>query len=346
MKRYDDLYDQICSIDNIALAHRKASRGKSRYGEVQTVNTSLEQHLERLRVMLATESFQNSEYEIFRRIEGGKEREIYKLPYYPDRIMHHCVANILGPIWMRIFIRDTYASIKGRGIHDGVRRMKVFLKHREETRYCLKFDIRKFYPSVDHGILKAIVRKKIKCKPTLSLLDKVIDSANGIPIGNYLSQYFGNLYLAYFDHWMKEDVGCMWYARYCDDIVVLHRNKSFLRDVRIKSAEYLWNELKLQMKDNWQIFPTNVRGIDFLGYRFYGSHTLIRKSIARQLKRRVNSIRRGKTGPHAAKSLMSYYGWCKHADSGNLWRSLVTGEVASLLRLGCDGELPRPLMEV
>jgi len=100
------------------------------------------------------------------------------------------------------------------------KKLKKDLKNEVETKYCLKLDVRKFYPSVDHAILKRIIRRKIKDNKLLSLLDNIIDSAKGVPIGNYLSQYFGNLYLSRFDHWMKETNGVKYYHRYCDDIVI------------------------------------------------------------------------------------------------------------------------------
>ena len=150
-----------------------------------------------------------------------KRREIYQLPYFPDRITHHAIMNILEPIWVSVFTSDTYSCIKNRGIHAAAKRLKRELKlDPEGTKYCLKIDVRKFYPSIDHEILKQVVRRKIKDKRLLWLLDEIIDSADGVPIGNYLSQYFANLYLAYFDHWIKEE-RIKYYYRYADDIVIL-----------------------------------------------------------------------------------------------------------------------------
>lgn len=138
----------------------------------------------------------------------GSDRTLVKIKMNrddPDRILHHAIMNILEPIWVSVFTKDTYSCIKGRGIHGAMRNVKRAIKDRENARYCLKIDIRKFYPSIDHDVLKAIIRRKIKCKDTLALLDTIIDSTDGVPIGNYLSQYFANLMLAYFDHWIKEE---------------------------------------------------------------------------------------------------------------------------------------------
>jgi RNA-directed DNA polymerase len=325
MKRYGNLYPRICEYENIVLAHENAKRGKRHYTEVRMVDADPEKYLGEIRDMLTGKTFRNSPYVVFKRVEGGKLRTIAKLPYFPDRIIHHCIMNVLEPIWMRLFIRDTYSSMKGRGIHDGLRRMHGFLKDEAGTKYCLKLDVQKYYPSVDHDILKSILRRKIKCPDTLWILDEIIDSAPGLPIGNYLSQYLANLYLTYFDHWMKEQNRAKYYARYCDDIVILAADKSRLHNLMADIHDYFRRELKLKVKPDWQIFPTRVRGIDFLGYRFFGSHTLIRKRIARAFVKKAEKIARQRAATSSDVSgVMSYYGWFVHANGRNLWNKYAT----------------------
>ena len=148
--------------------------------------------------------------------------------------------NITESLWTKIFIRQTYSCIKFRGIHLVVKDLRKALeKDPQNTKYCLKLDITKFYPSIDHDTLKQIIRRKIKDKKLLVLLDEIIDSANGVPIGNYLSQFFANLYLAYFDHWIKEEVGIKYYYRYADDIVILGNDKNYLHNLLIAIKLYL-----------------------------------------------------------------------------------------------------------
>jgi RNA-directed DNA polymerase len=319
MKRIRNLYNSICAMDNIYLAHKKAKKGKRHYAAVKHIDSNPDQYLTDLWRMLIDEQYQTSPYSVITRKVGGKTRVIFKLPYYPDRIVHHCIMNILEPIWQKILVRDTYSAIKDRGVHDGVKRIKHFLKDATGTRYCLKIDVKKFYPSIDHGILKRIIRKKIKCHKTLALLDEIIDSAPGVPIGNYLSQYFGNLYLSYFDHFCKEVIGVKYYARYCDDIVVFSAEKAFLHKALGSIQEYLFCQLGLTLNGNYQIFPTRVRGVDFLGYRFFGDYTLVRKSIAKAFKRKmkISGAQTGKT----TSSVMSYKGWLGHADANRLWKA-------------------------
>lgn len=229
-------------MENLYLAHKNARKGKAHYTEVKMVDSNPDYYLRQIHEMLKNKTYKTSPYEIFTKIDKGKEREIYKLPYYPDRIVHWAIVQIIEPIWMKTFIYDTYSSLKGRGIHKGLLRLHKAMKDKENTQYCLKFDIKKFYPSINHRILKQIIRKKIKDKDLLWLLDSIIDSVEGetnVPIGNYLSQYFGNLYLTYFDHWLKEEKKVKYYFRYCDDCVILHHDKAFLHQLRKDTEKYI-----------------------------------------------------------------------------------------------------------
>lgn len=146
----------------------------------------------------------------------------------------------------------------------------------------------------------------------LWLLDEIIDSADGVPIGNYLSQYFANLYLAYFDHWIKEEKGVKYYYRYADDIVILGSDKEKLQSLLHEMRAYLRDRLKLKIKRNYQVFPVDSRGIDFLGYLFYHSHTLLRK------KKYVKY-------EHFKQQICSWWGWCKYCDSINFINKILNG---------------------
>ena len=242
--------------------------------------------------------------------------------------------NILEPIWTKIFIKNTYACIKGRGIHKLLNDLKQDITtHKKETTYCLKLDIKKFYPSINHEILKTILRRKIKDSKTLQVLDEIIDSVDcsedipnekseqpiGVPIGNYLSQYFANLYLAYFDHWVKEELKVKYYYRYADDIVLLSNSKAQLRNWLIAIKFYLKYELKLILKGNYQIFPVEARGIDYIGYKVRHNYTLLRKSIKIQMMNIVKLYQEGTISEESfTKSIESYFGWAKYCNSKKL----------------------------
>ena len=281
-----------------------------------------EDNIQKLHEMLRDKTYKTSEYTTFTIFEP-KERLIFRLPYFPDRITHHAVMNVLESIFSATFTADTYSCIKGRGIHAAVNGVKKALRDESGTRYCMKLDIRKFYPNVDHEILKQLLRRKIKDGDLLFLLDEIIDSADGLPIGNYLSQYFANFYLTYFDHWMKEVKGVKYYFRYADDLVILSDNKPYLHQLLSEIKSYLTVNLKLTVKGNYQIFPVDARGIDFVGYVFRHTHTRLRKSIkqnfARMLKKKPNH-----------QSIASYYGWAVHCDSKHLLKKLFNEELQSV----------------
>lgn len=327
MKRVGHVFDKIVSVDNLRRADIIARKGKLRTYGVREHDKKCEEHIQSLHEMLVNGTFKTSPYFVFK-IYEPKERIIYRLPYYPDRIVHHAIMNILEPIWVGMFTTDTYSCIKKRGIHGCAKAVKRALHNDPDgTTYCLKLDIRKFYPSVDHEILKQVIRRKIKDVKLLHLLDEIIDSVDaGIPIGNYLSQYFANVYLTYFDHWLKETLHIKHYFRYADDIVILSSSKEQLRTWFAQIRDYLWNNLKLSVKDNWQVFPVDARGIDYVGYVFRHKYTRLRKNIKKNLCHRAAKIRKLDLlyipRTKMKRWFASWWGWCKYCDSKHLLNKL------------------------
>lgn len=319
MKRYNNLFDKIVSLDNLYEADKRARRQKSHRPEVILFDKNKDKLLLDLQRKLTNGKYETSEYYVFK-IYEPKEREIFKLPYYPDRIVHHAIMNIMEPIWVSAFVKGTYSCIRKRGIHKALKDVKFALKDEINTQYCLKLDIRKFYSSIDHDILKTIIRKKIKDKRLLSLLDEIIESAQGVPIGNYLSQFFANLYLTYLDHWIKEQKKVRYYFRYADDIVILGRDKQELRNLFYDIQNYLNNKLKLSFKDNWQIFKVDSRGIDFVGYRVFHTHTLLRKRIKKKFCKKINKLNKKQNLDKDTykQKICSYIGWIKYCNGRNL----------------------------
>lgn len=322
MKRYGYLWKDIIDFDNLMLAHYNARRGKTWYTEVKMVDSDPCYYIDKIYNMLAGKTYSVSPYEVFVRNDTGKERIISKLPYYPDRIIQWALIQVIEPIFMRTFITDTYSAIPGRGIHFGLNRLHNAMKNREETKYCLKLDVKKYYQSIPHDLLKNSLRKLFKDTDLLWFLDLTIDSTEGnvgIPIGNYTSQYFGNFYLSGLDHYVKENKDYAFYARYMDDIIVLHHNKKYLHYLRKEIEWYLADKLGLKMKENWQIFPTFVRGVDFLGYRSFGDYTLLRKATANRFKSKMTAIiNHEHIGVEKENCVASYGGWLKWCDSHRL----------------------------
>ena len=320
MKRFSNLFCQITSTENLLLAHQNARKGKSHYRDVQMVDADPLHFILRIQESLINKSYKTSPYET-KEVFEPKKRTIYKLPYYPDRIVHHAIMQVIQPIWDKIFIYDLYSAIPGKGLHSGSYRLRKFLKDVPGTQYCLKFDVSKFYPSMRHDVLLQLIQKKIKCPDTLWLIEEIVRSIDGVPIGNYLSQYFGNIYLNEFDHWIKEEKGMQYYLRYCDDGVILHSDREFLKSLMIEIRNY-FSSVGLNLNPKTSIFSVDKCGVDFLGYRHYRNYTLLRKSSARRLKARLKLI--SIMSPESAiSSIMSSIGWLKHCDSYHLIRKLI-----------------------
>lgn len=337
MKRYGYLFDKVVSLDNLLLAHENARRGKTHYREVKMVDIDPLHYAKQIQEMLVNNSYDVGDYSIITRtVDSDKVRTIYRLSYFPHRIIHHAIVQVMEPIWVKSMIADSYCCLKGRGIHKAARKLaRVLHEDKENTVYCLKLDIKKYYPSVNHDILKDILRKKIKDSKLLNLLDKIVDSAPGLPIGNYLSQYFANLYLNDFDHYIKEKLRIKYYFRYCDDIVILANNKAALRETFSHIVAFL-KTIKLEPKNNYQIFSVASRGIDFLGYRFFQGYTLLRKRIAKKvlkLSRRIESS--GAITENQYRSLTSYYGWLKYGNCLNLRRKVYSDAVFNIVDRYC-----------
>ena len=331
MKRIGFLYSKIYDMDNLILAHQNAKKGKGWYREVKMVDEDLDGYLGRLQKTLIDHTYQTSEYKTFVKKEKGKERTIYKLPYFPDRICQWAILQVIEPYLLKYFTTDTYSAIPHKGIHDCLHKVDHAVQSDPTgTKYCLKIDARKFYPSIDHTILKEKYRHLFKDPELLGLLDEIIDSTEGetgIPIGNYLSQYSGNFYLAEFDHWIKEVKRVKHYYRYMDDIVIFSDSKSDLHRLRIE-IDVKFQAIKLTMKDNWQVFPTAVRGVDFVGYRVFPGYKLLRKSTCKSMEQKMRLIKKrcdnGKElnfSEHCA--INSYVGWLKHCDSYRLMQKYV-----------------------
>lgn len=188
MKRVGNIYQSIICIENLQKADEIAQKGKANQYGVKVHNSKKEENILKLHQMLNNKTYQTSTYDIFKVYEP-KEREVYRLPYFPDRITHHAIMNILEPIFVSTFTKDTYSCIKGRGIHKCSFELRKALKD-SEYQYCLKMDIKKFYPNIDHDVLKSLLRRKLKDKDLLWLLDEIIDSADGVPIRKGIKKNF------------------------------------------------------------------------------------------------------------------------------------------------------------
>lgn len=364
-----DLFNSICSMDNLYRAYQNAKSGKGWYKEVKQIEKRPFYYLAGLQYMLKNHLFKTSEYEIFILNEGKKKRDVYKLPFFPDRIAQWAILQVIEPFLVANMTADTYSAIPGKGIQpivndlrgyyktkrvDGKKKSvwvpSILLTDEENTRYCYKIDLHHYYQSINHEVLKQKFRKVFKDPELLWLLDEIADSINtateedlielslsgeievdpntGIPIGNYMSQYSGNFYLSSFDHWVKEELHIKHYYRYMDDVVIFASSKEELHEIHRKVTAYTRDYLHLNIKGNYQIFPTKVRGVDFVGYRFFGEYTLLRKSTAINFKRKMRACRKkmeNNIPPTYSEwcSFNSYKGWLGNCDSYRLFKKYM-----------------------
>lgn len=319
MKRVGNIYSKITSKDNIAKAFVNAAKGKHDRKVVKTIKSNFNYYVEEVHNMLANKTYVPSPYIILKIQDGTrkKERIIFKPKFYPDQIIHWALMQQIEPIIMKGMYDLCCASVKNRGILRASRYLKkILVSDRKNTKYCLKLDIKKFYPSLDKEILKQKFRKKIKDNDVLHLLDIIIDSSEeGVPIGNYTSQWFANFYLQDLDHYIKEQLKVKYYVRYMDDMLLFHRNKKELHKIKLALEEFLAKE-HLKIKENWQLFKLDSRPLDFIGYRFYRGRTTLRSSNFLRIRRRIKKIyKKQKINYLDACAVISYVGWLKHCNS-------------------------------
>lgn len=329
MKRRGHIYEKISDIENLRMAHQKARKDKGDYYEVRMVDAYPDKYLYPIKDILEKKAYRVSPYKVKVIKDGGKERVLEKLPYYPDRIIQWAIMIQTKEDFMRAFCRHTCASIDDRGIGYAAHLVKRYLNDVPGTQYCLKTDVHKFYPSLDREILKEKLRHLFKDPDLLWLLDMIIDSApgtTGVPIGSYLSQYLANYYLCEFDHKLKEELRLLYVVRYMDDNVVLGADKAALRDVLNWETEYLTTQ-HLTLNQHRQIFPVDDRGVDFVGFRFFHGYTLLRKDTKLRMEGSMcacaESVEDGLTSSMLG-SYASYDGWLRMCSSHRLREKYLT----------------------
>ncbi|MGB7442088.1 MAG: RNA-directed DNA polymerase [Coleofasciculaceae cyanobacterium] len=338
MKRYGNLWSQIIEFENLLNAARQAQRGKRFRDNVLAFNYNLEGELLKLKAELESKTYQPGAYRTFEIVEP-KRRLISAAPYR-DRVVHHALCNVIVPPIERTFIADSYANRVGFGTHRALRRFTQFAR---SSRYVLQCDIRKYFPSIDHIILKSLLRRKLKCPDTLGLIDTIIDNSNeqepvidyfrgddlltpvkrrrGLPIGNLTSQFFANVYLNGFDHFVKEQLKVVKYIRYVDDFALFSDDWGFLAEARIATEEYL-AQLRLKIHPvKSQLFETQ-QGANFLGFRILPDRIRVRTENLRRARRRLRRMQteyaQGKIGIRdVSQSIQS---WVAHLDHGDTWQ--------------------------
>lgn len=314
MKTYKNLWDEFISQENFDVAVRKAVKSKKNKKQTKFFLENKDALIDKLRQDLIADRFKTSKYRVFNVYEP-KKREIFELPLYPDHIVHHALINVLGPIWQKRFIQDSYACIPGRGIHSAAQRAMRFVK---QYRYVLQCDVRKFYPSIDHNIMMDIISKKIHDRRLLRLLRKIVFSIEGgknLPIGNLTSQWMGNLYMTELDLFVKHVLKCKNYVRYSDDFCVFHDDKKFLTDVKSKINQFVNDNLNLSLSKSVVV---RAEGMQFVGFRLFKKFILLRNRTVKKIKNRIFNVQNVLPDKKIQASFASTYGVLAWANTYNL----------------------------
>jgi RNA-directed DNA polymerase len=288
MRRYGNLYEQVTGFSNLLSASHKAMLGHKQKTAEARFFFNLEDELIILQRELLTHSYQPSPYRIFF-IREPKPRQICAAPVR-DRVVHHAICNVVGDIWDKSLIDDTFACRVGKGTHAAVARAQEFARR---FKFYLQCDIRHYFETLDHAVLKKIIRRKIKDCELLRLLGVIIeqpllnsDAGKGVPIGNLTSQYFANLYLGLLDRFIKEKLLVKGFLRYMDDFLLFSNSKESLRRYQSNVNEFVRNELALEMKDKSIVSPTSC-GISFLGFRVFPNNLRLSGVKWRRFRRKV-----------------------------------------------------------
>lgn len=322
-KRYGWLYEKAFSKENISLAIEKASKGKRKRKIVKRILGNKEFYVDEIYNMIWNNEFVPTPYLKCKIKDGisGKERELSKPRFYPDHIIHWCMYLVLYPILTKSMIHNTCASLKGRGQVYGKNICVKKLRKRKNTKYYLKLDIKKFYPSVNVQKLLILLERKIKDPKMMNLLRMILEVEQGLPIGMILSQLLSNYCLYQLDHEYDSHT----YIRYADDIAIFGPNKRKLHQLRINIEQDLL-DMDLVMKNNWQIYRTDKEMLDFMGYRMDHNKVIMRKAIMLRFDRKIRKYVKEKNYRNAC-AIVSYMGWVKNSDSWNFYNNRVRNRV-------------------
>ena len=340
MHRHHDLFERFATFEALYRGHLKARRGKRDRPEVMRFSQNLEPNLLQIQRELIAGTYRTGAYRYFRVFEP-KERTVAALPYR-DRVMQHALIGVLEPLWERAFHHDSYACRPGKGMHLGADRAQQFLRQVERGHgrvYVLKADISKYFNSIDHGVLKRLLRRRIGCPRTLAVCDEIIDTSavlgdlapKGLPIGNLTSQLWANVYLHELDDFVKHGLRERRYLRYMDDFCVVHHDKAHLHRIRHDIEVFLWDQLRLTTNHKTQVFPvsnTHGRGLDFLGYKIWPHARRVRKDSVLRMRKKLRHLQRqyavGAIELDDVRQVVaSWIGHASHADSQNLRKELL-----------------------
>jgi len=341
MKTYNKLYEEVCSMNNLANAWRKARKGKTKKIDVMEFEQNIRKNLLKLKEELLNQTYKPEPMKTFI-LRDPKTRKISKSTFR-DRIIHHSLIRIIEPIFDKTFIYDNCANRKGKGNLFALKRFDKFkrkvskngtyLKNKFNDKnfvfgYCFKADIKHYFQEINHEILLKIIKRKISDINTLELIKKILKNGEekegvGMPLGNLTSQFFANLYLNKLDYFVKNRLRAKFYIRYVDDFVLLHNSKKQLELWKFEIDRFLRDELKIELHaQKSKIIPLG-KGIDFVGFRNFYYFRLLRKRNIKKARQKIEQFNEEILNEEKLKEI--FQGWlayAKWANSYNLRKRL------------------------
>ena len=341
MKTYGNLWNLLCSDENLEHAFKKARKHKTQKPYVIKFEKNLNENLSILKTELLLHAYRPLPFQTFI-LRDPKTRKISKSEFR-DRIVHHALIQVLEPIFDKIFIYDSCANRKGKGNLFAIKRFDEFkrkvskngklvtnsISSNQIIGYCFKADIRHYFEEVDHETLLGMLGRKIRDKRVMWLINQILHNFNakidgkGMPLGNLTSQFFANVYLNELDYFVKHVLKAKYYIRYVDDFVILHNSKRQLEIWHGLINKYLKEVLKIELHPEKSKIISLANGVDFVGFRNFYHHKLLRKRNTRKM---INQIERCKSNEISYDQLIeSFQGWrayAKHANAHKLARRI------------------------
>ena len=345
MKSYNNLYEKICSLDNLNLAFKNAKKGKNQKQYVKDFEADFENNILHLKNELEKLTYEPMPLKTF--VIRDPKTRVISASNFRDRIIHHALCNKIEPIFDKTFIHDSYASRKGKGTHAALRRFDKFKRkvssngrlvnnakdNNMTIGYVLKADIKHYFASVDHKIMMQIIERKIKDKKILWLVKQILDNhttktpKKGMPIGNLTSQLFANIYLDKLDYFVKQKLMVKYYIRYMDDFVILHKSREILLEWKEQINKFL-KTIKLEMHpEKSKIFPLH-NGTSFVGYRIFYHYKLLKKSNLRVIEKRLLKFKELHDKNEISyekiiQSIESWMAYARYANTYNLRKNIM-----------------------
>lgn len=323
-KRINNIFKDSLTFKKMYNAYYRAAKGKHQTKEVILFEMDLATNLTNILRDISKQNYKSGIYRKFK-IYEPKERLILALPFR-DRVVHQWyVEEFIKPIFLPKMIEDSYACLPEKGVHKAVKKLQYYMikaKKENEEFYILKCDISKFFYNIDKQILYDIIIRYVKDKDFINITNKIIFDGTykiGIPIGNYTSQYFANIYLNELDHFIKEELRIKYYIRYMDDFVLIVQNKEKAKYIKEQIKEYLKNTLKLDLNNKTNYFK-NKQGVSFCGYIIFTNKIVLKNYNKKKIYKRVRKwnieYEKGKLDMvNAANSLKSWMGHASHTNS-------------------------------